>query len=87
VRARLDALFVALGNNPSAQGYIINYGTDRETAARERLIRDHIALRRFDANRITFLRGGANAIGVQGIWTRFFVVPPGANPPTVDQLQ
>jgi hypothetical protein len=87
VRARLDAFFVALGNNPGAQGYIINYGTDREISRREALIRDHIRLRRFDASRITLVRGGANPRGETGVWTRLWLVPPGANNPTPDQEQ
>ena len=39
IRARLDTFFAELPNNPNNQGYIINYGTDREIAEREKL--DH----------------------------------------------
>jgi hypothetical protein len=81
VRARLDALFIGLGNNPNGQGYIINYGTDKEIAAREKIIREHIAFRKYDANRITFIRGGANPNG-EGAWTKIWILPPGAEPPT-----
>jgi len=83
VRARLDAFFVELNNTPGSQGYIINYGTDREIAVRERLIRNHIAFRRFDASRITLVNGGANPRG-RGVWTKLWLVPPGANNPTPD---
>jgi hypothetical protein len=81
VRARIDNLFVALGNEPNAQGYIINYGTDREIDRREQLIRNHISLRRYDASRITFVRGGANPTGNPGVYTKLWIVPPGATPP------
>jgi hypothetical protein len=87
VRARIDAFFVALGNEPNAQGYIINYGTDREITRREALIRNHIAFRKYDASRITFVRGGANPNGEPGVWTRLWLVPPGATPPTPEQTQ
>ena len=81
IRARIDAMFVALGNQPNSQGYIINYGTDQEIAAREKIIRNHIGFRKYDANRVTFVRGGANPNG-NGVWTKVNIVPPGANPPT-----
>ena len=80
VRARIDAFFVALGNEPNAQGYIINYGTDKEISAREALIRNHINFRKYDASRVTFVRGGANPNGA-GVWTKLWLVPPGATPP------
>ena len=85
VKARIDNFFIALGNEPNAQGYIINYGTDREITRREKLIKDYIAFRRYDASRITFVRGGANPKGEAGPWTRLWIVPPGAVPPTPDQ--
>ena len=47
-RARLDTFFAELPNNPNNQGYIINYGTDKEIAERERLITNHIEFRKFD---------------------------------------
>jgi hypothetical protein len=78
VRARLDAFFSTLQNNPTDQGYIINYGPDRDVTARERLIRNHITLRRFDASRITIVRGGNTGTGIN---TRLFRVPAGAENP------
>jgi hypothetical protein len=72
VRARLDALFAGLGIEPNAQGYIINYGTDAEITARERLIRNHAAMRKFDVNRITFIKGGANPRGESGARSRVY---------------
>ncbi len=78
VRARLDAFFVELQNNPTNQGYIINYGTDRDIAARERLINNHIDFRRFDRSRITLVRGGDTGAGIN---TKLYRIPPGAQNP------
>lgn len=80
VKARVDALYIALGNNPNAQGYIINYGTDKEITARERQIRKAIDFRKYDASRVTMVRGGPNPNGA-GVWTKFWIVPPGADNP------
>ncbi|HVF30450.1 MAG TPA: hypothetical protein VNA22_05740 [Pyrinomonadaceae bacterium] len=79
IRSRLDAFFADLSNNPTHQGYIINYGTDREIAARERLITSHIAFRNFDRNRITLVRGGASTDGEPR--TKLYRIPPGADNP------
>lgn len=78
VRARLDQFFIELQNNPTNQGYIINYGNARQIAARERLINSHITLRRFDRTRITLVRGGDTGAGVS---TKLYRVPPGADNP------
>jgi hypothetical protein len=79
VRARIDNLFISLQNNPNAQGYIINYGSARDVARRETLIRNHIRLRNYDESRITFIRGGTGPLR-----TTLWVVPQGATPPTPD---
>ncbi len=78
VRARLDAFFVELQNNPTNQGYIINYGTNAQITARERLIQNHIAFRRFDRSRITLVRGGDVGVGIN---TKLYRIPPGAENP------
>ncbi|MEO7673674.1 MAG: hypothetical protein ABIU09_06305 [Pyrinomonadaceae bacterium] len=78
IRGRLDTFFTELSNNPNNQGYIINYGTDKEIAARERLITNHINFRKFDRSRITLVRGGDTGTGVN---TKLFRVPPGADNP------
>jgi hypothetical protein len=78
IRGRLDQFFAELSNNPTNQGYIINYGTDREITVRERLIRNHIAFRNFDASRITFVRGGDTGSGPR---TKLYRIPPGAENP------
>jgi hypothetical protein len=79
VRTRLDNFFTELSNNPTNQGYIINYGTDREIAALERLITNHIAFRNFDRSRITLVRGGESPDGQRR--TRLYRIPPGAENP------
>lgn len=80
IRGRLDLYFAELSNNPNNQGYIINYGTPAQVAARERLIRNHIAFRRFDASRITLVNGGASESGQPT--TKLYRIPPGADNPT-----
>lgn len=87
IRARVDAMIIALGNEPNAIGYVVLYGTDKEIAQREKLIREHIAFRKYDASRIRYIKGGANPRGETGAWTRFFILPPGAEPPNGDSLQ
>lgn len=78
IRGRLDLFFAELSNNPNNQGYIINYGTPAQIATREKLIRNHIAFRKFDASRITLVNGGEGT----GVSTKLYRVPPGANNPT-----
>lgn len=80
VKARIQNLYVELGNNPGSQGYIINYGTDREITARERQIRKAIDFLKLDPSRVTLVRGGANPNGA-GVWTKVWIVPPGADNP------
>jgi hypothetical protein len=87
VKARIQNLYVELGNNPQAQGYIINYGTDKEIANRERQIRKAITFLKLDPSRVTLVRGGANPNGESGVFTRVWIVPPGADNPTPDRTQ
>lgn len=77
-RGRLDALFLELQNDPNSKGYIINYGTAKQKAARVKLINDHIKFRKFDGTRITIVDGGDNG-GV--LRTTLWVVPAGADNP------
>jgi hypothetical protein len=81
IRTRLDSpFFVELANNPNDRGYIINYGTPREVAARERLIQNHMRLRRIDPSRVTFVNGGASTTGEP--YTKLYRIPEGAGDPT-----
>jgi len=79
-KARLGNLYTELGNNPNFQGYLINYGTDKEIAAREKQIRKAIDFLKYDSSRVTIVNGGANPNGA-GVWTKVWIVPPGADNP------
>lgn len=81
VKMRFDSFMLELQNDPTAQGYILNYGSDREIQKRERQIRNAIAFRKYDAQRITLVRGGETE---ETIKTQFWIVPAGATPPTPD---
>ena len=78
IKARVDAFYIELNNNPSASGYIINYGTDKEIARREAQIRKAIAFRKYDSSRITMVRGGNTGVGAV---SKFWLVPAGAENP------
>lgn len=80
IKARIQNLYVELDNNLTAQGCIINYGTDKEIANRERQIQKAIKSLKLDVNRLTMVRGGANPNGA-GVWTKVWIVPPGADNP------
>jgi len=78
VKARVDNFYIQLNNNPTAQGYIINYGTPAEIKARRTQITKAISFRKYDASRVTFVDGPDTGSGVN---TKFIIVPPGATPP------
>jgi PKD-like domain len=73
VKARIDALFIELGSNPKAQGYIINYGTNKEIIFREKQIQKVITFRKYDANRVKLMRGGKNP-NQKGVLTKVWIV-------------
>jgi hypothetical protein len=77
VKMVIDSFYVELGNNPTAQGIILNYGTDNEIAHREKQIAKAIMLRRYDGSRITVVRAGF----WKELKTEFWVVPSGAEKP------
>lgn len=76
LKEKLEAFYTELKKDSSSQGYIINHGTDKEVAKREKEIRDSINFRD-DAPRLTFIRGDKKELLTQ-IW----IVPKGAEPPT-----
>jgi len=78
IKAAVDSFYIELNNNPSASGYIINYGTPREVAKRESDIRKAIAFRKYDISRITFVNGGNTGVGPV---SKYWLVPAGAEPP------
>jgi hypothetical protein len=79
VKARVQNFYVQLANNPNSQGYIINYGTPAQIAARRRQITKAIDFLKLDPSRITFVDGPPKGAQVE---THFYLVPPGATPPT-----
>jgi len=78
VKLRIDNFFVALGNDPSARGVIINYGTAAQIRQRKNVINGHIRMRRLDASRISFV----DEITGGPINTKLYLVPLGASEPT-----
>jgi len=78
VKMLFDSFMVKLQADPNAQGYILNYGTDKQILMREKQIRNAIAFRKFDRSRITIVRGG----NIGALKTQFWLVPAGAENPT-----
>lgn len=82
VRGRLDNFFVALRNDPTATGYIVIDGPEKDAARRETLIRNHLKLRKFPTDRITIVRGDTSA---GEVFTRLYVIPAGRTPSDIQQ--
>jgi hypothetical protein len=66
-----------LNADPTARGYIINHGTDREIKIRERQIQSAISFLKIDAARVTIVRGGNGGQQETTVW----LVPEGAEMP------
>ena len=78
VKARVDNFYIQLNNDPSAKGYIINYGTPAQVKKQKAQIMKAITFRKYDASRITFVDGPNNG----EVKTKFWLIPAGAdNPP------
>ena len=82
VKARIQNLYIDLNNNPSDRAVIINYGSAKDIAKREKQIRDAIKFLKQDASRVTLVRGGDNGSGIE---TVVFIVPSGADAPTPER--
>lgn len=78
---RLDTLVILLQKEPNALGYVITYGSEREIAWRERIIKDHLYLRNFDISRIILVKGGF----IKEVKSEFWFVPEGAEPPNLSR--
>ncbi len=79
VKARVDNFYIQLNNNPTAQGYVINYGSPAEIKARKAQIDKAIAFRKYDRSRLVWVDGPDNKTGIS---TKFILVPQGADKPT-----
>jgi hypothetical protein len=81
IKARIDAFMIELQRRDlrTNSGYIINNGTPKDVAAREKLINDYLKFRKYDTSRVTMVRGGVKS---GPIVTKLFVVPEGAEKPT-----
>ena len=78
VKARVQTFYATLANDPTAQGYIIIYGTPKERAARRTQITKAIQFLKLDPSRVTIVEGGDKGTGPE---THFYTVPPGVTPP------
>jgi hypothetical protein len=78
LKARLDIFVTRLNADPTARGYIINYGTAAEIRRRRQDITRAASFRGFDMTRITFVDGPNTGAGPV---TKLYIVPAGATPP------
>ena len=78
VKARVDNLYIALGNDPTAKGVIINYGTAAQIKRRRAQIDGAIRFKRYDRSRIEYI----DQITDGPINTKVYVVPAGVDNPT-----
>jgi hypothetical protein len=80
VKARVQAFYIQLNNDPTATGYIITYGAnDAAINKRQAQITKAINFLKLDASRVTLVKGGDKG---EGTATYFWLVPAGATPPT-----
>ena len=78
VKTKLQSFVLALANDPTAKGYIIDYGTPKAIAARRTQLTRSYTWLKLDPSRITFVDGPPE----KKIRTFMWIVPPGASPPT-----
>jgi hypothetical protein len=81
-KARLDNYAIQLQNEPTAQGYIIAYGScDGEGQTRGNRAKDYLVnTRGIDAGRLVVVDGGC----MPELKVQLWIVPQGATPPTPD---
>ncbi len=77
VKRRMLDLQIELANDPSAQAFIINYGTSTEIARSVKQIQQAMSFLNLDRSRVTVVEGGFGGI----IKTEFWIVPAGAENP------
>src|SRR5438477_6266384 len=81
-KARLDNFAIQLQNEPTAQGYIIGYGScDAEGMTRANRAKDYLVnTRGIDAGRLVTVDGGC----LPELQVQLWIAPQGATPPTGD---
>ncbi len=81
-KARLDNYAIQLQNEPTAQGYIIGYGScDAEGQTRANRAKDYLVnTRGIEAGRIVVVDGGC----MPELKVELWIVPQGATPPAAD---
>ncbi len=77
IAAKMKAFDDELNGNPTAQGYIINYGSATAIKTRRRLLTDGIFYRKYDTERMTWIDGPYE----KRIRTVMWIVPEGAETP------
>jgi len=81
IAARIQNLFVELGNDPSMSGYIAVYGSrqgnKKDTAWAIRNIQQSISFMKLDPSRIKIADGGFR----EEMWVEVYLLPPGVEPP------
>ena len=77
LKTKLDSFFDEFWKDPTAQGYIMIYGTPKAIAARRRQITDSITAMKPEDIRITFVEAGIE----KTVRTVMWIVPPGVTPP------
>ena len=78
VSEKMKGFYEELNGLPTAQGYLVNYGSSKFIKARKGLLIKGIAFRKYDAARITFVDVLSNKRKLTIMW----VVPQGAENPT-----
>lgn len=82
--ATMDGFLSEMANNPASQGYIVIYWAMDSgwlPKSYERLFREHLKMRSFDASRVTIVHGTMQPEPT----IQFWVVPPGADAPVVKE--
>jgi len=79
IKAQVDDLIILMSSNPSAQVYVINYGTPAQIKKRRADLMKSFTFRKVDMSKITWVDGGDTK---GGVYTKFSLVPPGATAPT-----
>jgi hypothetical protein len=82
MKALIDSFFSDLMDDSTAQGYIITYGSERETTRREIFLRNYMMMRNFDVSKIKLINGGIT----KDINTELWIVPAKAELPKLNPV-